>query len=71
VRSVGASLGSQVTAAVLAASAIGAGLPHDSGYTEAFLVGSGVALLAAITAALIPSRSGRMAQQPAPATQAA
>src|SRR5829696_7653888 len=53
VRSVGASLGSQVTAAVLAASAIGAGLPRDSGYTEAFLVGSGVALLAAVTAALI------------------
>ena len=46
VRSVGASLGSQVTAAVLAASAVGAGLPTDSGYTEAFLVGSGVALLA-------------------------
>ena len=44
VRSVGASLGSQVSAAVLAGSAIGAGLPTDSGYTEAFLVGSGVAL---------------------------
>jgi uncharacterized membrane protein YhhN len=55
---------------VLAASAIGAGLPTDSGYTDAFLVGAGVALLAAITATLIPSRSGRMAH-PAPVSQAA
>ena len=70
VRSVGASLGAQVTAAVLAGTAVAGGLPTNSGYTEAFLVGSGVALLAAITAALIPSRSGRMAQV-APATQAA
>jgi MFS family permease len=70
VRSVGASLGAQVSAAVLAGSAIGAGLPTNAGYTDAFLVGSGVALLAAITAALIPSRSGRMAHA-APATQAA
>ena len=70
VRSVGASLGSQVTAAVLAGSAVGAGLPTDAGYTKAFLVGSGVALLAGVTAALIPSRSGRMARS-APVTQAA
>ena len=69
-RSVGASLGSQVTAAVLAGSAVGAGLPTDGGYTGAFLVGSGVALLAGVTAALIPSRSGRMARS-APVTQAA
>ena len=71
VRSVGASLGSQVSAAVLAASAVGAGLPTDSGYTAAFLVGSGVALAAAIVAALIPSRSGRMVPHSTPATQTA
>ena len=70
VRSVGASLGSQVTAAVLAPARSAPGCPTDSGYTQAFLVGSGVALLAAITATLIPSRSGRMAH-PAAATQAA
>jgi MFS family permease len=70
VRSVGASLGAQVTASVLAGSAVGAGLPTNGGYTEAFLVGCGVALAAAITASLIPSRSGRMAHA-APATQAA
>ena len=45
-------------------------LPTDAGYTKAFLVGAGVALLAGVTAALIPSRSGRMARS-APATQAA
>ena len=69
-RSVGASLGSQVTAAVLAATAVGAGLPTDGGYTLAFLVSACVALAAAVTASLIPSRSGRMARS-APATQAA
>jgi EmrB/QacA subfamily drug resistance transporter len=70
VRSVGASLGAQVTASVLAGSAVGAGLPTNGGYTEAFLVGCGVAAAAAITASLIPSRSGRMAHA-APVTQAA
>jgi EmrB/QacA subfamily drug resistance transporter len=66
VRSVGASLGAQVSAAVLAGSVI-AGLPTDSGYTDAFLVSAGVALVAAITAFLIPSRRGRFAAEPVPA----
>ena len=64
VRSVGASLGSQVSAAVLAGSVVAGGLPTDAGYTNAFLVGAGVALAAAITAFLIPSRRGRMAAVP-------
>ena len=64
VRSVGASLGSQVSAAVLAGSVVAGGLPTDAGYTNAFLVGAGVALAAAITAFLIPSRRGRMAPVP-------
>jgi EmrB/QacA subfamily drug resistance transporter len=67
VRSVGASLGSQISAAVLAGSVVAAGgLPTDTGYTHAFLVGAGVALLAAITATLIPSRRGRLAAVAAP-----
>ena len=53
VRSVGASLGSQVAAAILTASAIGA-LPSDDGYTAAFLVSAGVATAAALVAVLIP-----------------
>ena len=64
VRSVGASLGAQISAAVLAGSVVAGGLPTDSGYTEAFLVSAGVALLAAVTAFLIPSRRGRMAAVP-------
>ena len=52
VRSVGASLGSQVTAAVLAGSVTAAGIPTDQGYTDAFLV---------------PSRRGRLAAEPVPA----
>jgi EmrB/QacA subfamily drug resistance transporter len=55
VRSVGSSLGSQVTAAILAGSVLAStGLPSDSGYTTAFLVSAGVALVAGVTAMLIP-----------------
>jgi EmrB/QacA subfamily drug resistance transporter len=68
VRSVGASLGAQVSAAVLAGSIVAGGLPTNSGYTAAFLVGAGVAFLAAITAFLIPSRRGRLAGVPAHST---
>jgi hypothetical protein len=70
VRSVGASLGSQISAAVLAGSVVASGLPTNSGYRDAFLVGSGVALAAAVTATLIPSRRGRLAQT-VPAAEAA
>jgi EmrB/QacA subfamily drug resistance transporter len=55
VRSVGSSLGSQVTAAILAGSVLAStNLPSDDGYTTAFLVNGGVALAAALTAAMIP-----------------
>ncbi|HMJ33753.1 MAG TPA: MFS transporter [Baekduia sp.] len=58
VRSVGSSLGSQVTAAVLAGSVLGAtGLPGDSGYTAAFVISGVVALVAAGAAVLIPRTS--------------
>jgi MFS family permease len=65
VRSVGASLGSQVSAAVLAGSVAAGGLPTNAGYTDAFLVGAGVALAAAVAAFLIPSRRGRLVAAPA------
>jgi EmrB/QacA subfamily drug resistance transporter len=55
VRSIGSSLGSQVTAAILAGSVLAStGLPSDSGYTTAFLVSAGVALVAGLTAMAIP-----------------
>jgi MFS family permease len=56
VRSVGASLGTQVAAAVLAGSAVaGSPLPADGGYTAAFLIGAGVTLLAGLAALAIPA----------------
>jgi EmrB/QacA subfamily drug resistance transporter len=55
VRSVGASVGTQLSAAILAASATTAGgLPTDDGYSTAFLVSAGVALLAGLVALAIP-----------------
>jgi EmrB/QacA subfamily drug resistance transporter len=55
VRSVGSSVGTQVTAVVVASSiAAGTTLPHDSGYTTAFALCSGVSLLAAVLALVVP-----------------
>jgi EmrB/QacA subfamily drug resistance transporter len=55
VRAVGSSVGSQVSAAVLAGSAVAAGSPPtDDGFTAAFVICAAVALLAAVTAAFIP-----------------
>jgi MFS family permease len=55
VRSIGASLGSQISAAILTGSAVaGAVLPSDDGYTVAFAVSAAVALVAALAATLIP-----------------
>ena len=54
-RSVGASIGSQVTAAILAGSAVaGSPLATDGGFTAAFLVSAGVAGIAALIAVAIP-----------------
>ena len=68
VRSVGASLGSQISAAILTGSVIaGAALPSDDGYTTAFLVSAGIALVAALVSLAIP-RAGdsvRVAARPA------
>jgi EmrB/QacA subfamily drug resistance transporter len=58
VRAIGSSLGSQVTAAVLTGTAVAATrLPTDGGYTGAFLLSAGVALLAAFAALAIPRTS--------------
>jgi EmrB/QacA subfamily drug resistance transporter len=55
VRSVGASLGSQISAAILTGSVIaGAVLPSDDGYTTAFLVSAGIAAVAALVSLAIP-----------------
>jgi EmrB/QacA subfamily drug resistance transporter len=68
VRSVGSSLGSQVSATLLASSAVGSRavgrLPRDSGFTHAFAVSAVVAVFAGLVALLIP-RSGGRQHQPA------
>jgi MFS family permease len=54
-RMVGMSLGAQVTAGVLAGSAVAAGaFPSDRGYSIAFLISGGAAFVGAVTAVLIP-----------------
>jgi len=53
VRSVGSSLGSQVSATILAASAV-AGIPTDQGFTDAFGVSAVVAACAGVVALRIP-----------------
>ena len=57
VRSVGSSLGSQVSATVLASSAV-AGIPTDAGYTRAFAVSAVVAVCAGVAAIFIPRAPG-------------
>jgi branched-subunit amino acid ABC-type transport system permease component len=53
VRSVGSSLGSQVSATVLAASAVG-GIPTDAGFTHAFAISAVVAACAGALAVVLP-----------------
>jgi hypothetical protein len=59
VRSVGSSLGSQITAAILAGSVLAeTGLPSDDGYAGAFFISGGIALAAAVAAVFIPAGGG-------------
>ena len=59
VRSVGSSLGSQVSSAVLAGSAVAGGvLASNGGYTAAFIVAAAVSAIACLMATLIPRRRG-------------
>jgi MFS family permease len=53
IRSVGGSLGSQISATILAASAVD-GVPADSGYRNAFTVSAVVAMVAGLVAIFIP-----------------
>ncbi|HMU26006.1 MAG TPA: MFS transporter [Solirubrobacterales bacterium] len=58
IRSVGSSLGSQVTASILTGTILAAtGFPTSDGFRTAFLVGAGVSIFAGLLALLIP-RSG-------------
>jgi EmrB/QacA subfamily drug resistance transporter len=71
-RSVGASIGSQVSAAILAGSAVaGSPLPTDEGFTAAFLVSAAVAGVAAAVAVVIPRGEHQAIQARAPRSGAA
>jgi len=71
-RSVGASIGSQVSAAILAGSVVaGSPLPTDAGFTAAFLVSAGVAGVAAAIAVVIPRGEYQAIQARAPRSGAA
>ncbi|MCW2992224.1 MAG: transporter [Solirubrobacterales bacterium] len=61
VRSVGSSLGSQVSGAILAGTIVAGGSPSDAGFRTAFLVSAGIALVAAAMAMIIPAVSGEHA----------
>jgi EmrB/QacA subfamily drug resistance transporter len=58
VRSVGSSLGSQVSASILAGSIVAGGSPTESSFETAFVVSAAVALAAAATALFIPIPRG-------------
>jgi MFS family permease len=71
-RSVGASLGSQVTAAILAGSAVAESpLATDGGFTAAFLVSAGVAGVAAVIALMIPRGEHQAVRPRAPRSEPA
>jgi MFS family permease len=59
VRSVGSSLGSQVSASILAGSIVAGGLPSDGSFRTAFVLSAAVALVAGAMALLIPIPRGR------------
>lgn len=60
IRSVGSSLGSQLTATILTGTIVaGAMLPTDHGFKVAFLACAGVSLVAGLVATLIPRRGQR------------
>jgi MFS family permease len=55
VRSVGASVGTQVSATILAGTVVAStGFPADSGYRDAFVISAAIAGVAAVAALLIP-----------------
>ncbi len=63
-RNIGGSLGSQIAATIVAASAIGAGYPRESGYTIAYLV-AGLAAAAALGLTFVITVGRKSRQTPA------
>ena len=71
-RTIGGALGTAVVSAVVVASAHGSAVPAHSGWTGAFWTLTGLALVGAVVAALVPGRTRPApAAVPVPATPAA
>jgi EmrB/QacA subfamily drug resistance transporter len=71
VRNVGAAVGAQVSGAILAGSVVaGVATPGESGFTTAFAVAAGVAVLAACMATLVPGRARSGSRAAAAAAEA-
>jgi EmrB/QacA subfamily drug resistance transporter len=67
VRNVGGALGAQVSGTILAGSAVaGAVMPAETGFTTAFAISAGVALVGAALALLVPRRSRKAADPSSP-----
>lgn len=59
-RSIGSSLGSQISATIIAGSLVAAtGLPRESGFTAAFAMCSGVLVVGTLAALVVPGRAAR------------
>jgi EmrB/QacA subfamily drug resistance transporter len=71
VRSVGSSLGSQVSASILAGSVIAGGSPTDASFRTALLISAAVAAVAAAIAMIIPRVTGPHAQHLGPVDELA
>jgi EmrB/QacA subfamily drug resistance transporter len=69
-RNIGASLGGQVAASIVAGHVLASGLPADRGFELAFLISAGVALLAGACGALIPLARPAQYEEPGPPADA-
>ncbi len=70
-RNIGSAVGAQVAGTLIAGHVLATGLPADSGFTIAFLVGAAGAALAAVSVLFIPGRAqSRAAAEPRPAATA-
>ena len=55
-RNIGSAVGAQVAGSLIAAHVLATGLPENTGFTIAFLVGAGSAVVAALSVLLVPGR---------------
>jgi MFS family permease len=69
-RNIGSAVGAQVAGSIIAAHVLATGAPGDTGFTVAFLVGAGSAIVAAVSVLFIPSRAEQETAAARPAAAA-